>query len=77
MGQIKIALIFFSHKKLSMRAPGWLSQGSALGTGHDPSILGSSPALGSLLSEESASSFPSAPPPPPFSNKILKKKSDG
>jgi len=31
-------------------APGWLScQASALGSGHDPRVVGCSPALGSLL----------------------------
>jgi len=50
---------------------------SAFGSGHDPRFLGSSPALGSLLSGEPAS--PSPPPLPhalsvSLSNKNLFKK---
>ena len=39
---------------------GWVS---ALGSGHDPGVLGWSPALGSLLGGASASPSPSAAPP--------------
>ena len=50
------------HSKLSIWATWWLSWLSAFGSGHDPGVLGWSPASGSLLSGESASSSASAQP---------------
>ena len=55
----------------------WVAQSvvSALGSGHDPRVLGSSPTLGSLLTGGSASLFPSAPPSAcdlSLSNKYIK-----
>ena len=41
---------------------GSVGQASAFGSGHDPRVHGSSPALGSLLSGELASSSPFAAP---------------
>jgi len=64
---------------------GWLlgasvGEVSAFSSGHDPRVLGPSPALGSLLSGEPASPSPSAPPPAcalswslKWINKIFKK----
>ena len=55
-------LLFLTQKKKKKKktllgAPEWLSWLSiCLGSGHDPRVLGSAPRLGSLLSEEPASS---------------------
>ena len=47
-------------KSGNSRVPGWLSQSTTFGSGHDSRVLESSPALGSLLYWEPASSSPSA-----------------
>ena len=49
--------------KIVLQGGNWVAQwvkASAFASGHDPSILGSSPAWGPLLSREPASSSPSA-----------------
>lgn len=73
-----LSLFICLFRKLGqLGAPGWLSWlGSAFDSGHDTTVLGSSPVSGSLLGGVSASPSPCscarALSPPP-SNKEIKK----
>ena len=59
-------------------APGWLSQlNVAFHSGHELWVLGSSPILGSLLSEESFSLSPYPCPFPQFSRNFLQENHYG
>ena len=60
---LEYVLSFTFKKTATGRLSGSVGEASALGSGHDLKVLGSSPESGSLLSGESVCPSPSTPPP--------------